>query len=200
MVIGYHVIFGAYGFWLPNDPRGSWSDYVGSRELYCFGPATKTDRRTSVAARPHNRAARLAAQQALRRPSVRWNGLQARTIGRAFGESAGRGNVTVWACSILPEHVHLVIARHHCKVEQIVNCFKGAATSYLLAANLHPYADQRQANGKVPHCWAVNSWNVYLNCPEDVERAVRYVEHNPVKEGKQPQRWLFVRRFAPDAF
>jgi len=30
MVRGYHVIFGMYGFWLPNDPRGSWSDYVGS--------------------------------------------------------------------------------------------------------------------------------------------------------------------------
>ena len=22
-VLAYHVIFGAYGFWLPNDPRGS---------------------------------------------------------------------------------------------------------------------------------------------------------------------------------
>jgi hypothetical protein len=28
MILGYHVIFGAYGFWLPNDPRGSWSDFV----------------------------------------------------------------------------------------------------------------------------------------------------------------------------
>ena len=26
MVHGYHVILAAYGFWLPNDPRGSWSD------------------------------------------------------------------------------------------------------------------------------------------------------------------------------
>jgi hypothetical protein len=28
MVIGYHIILGAYGFWLPNDPRGSWSNEV----------------------------------------------------------------------------------------------------------------------------------------------------------------------------
>jgi hypothetical protein len=28
MVIGYHVILGARGFWLPNDPRGSGSSYV----------------------------------------------------------------------------------------------------------------------------------------------------------------------------
>lgn len=30
MVLAYHVIFGAYGFWLPNDPRGSWSKFVAS--------------------------------------------------------------------------------------------------------------------------------------------------------------------------
>lgn len=31
MVIGYHVIFSTYGFWLPNDPRGSWSCGVPAR-------------------------------------------------------------------------------------------------------------------------------------------------------------------------
>ena len=25
MVLGYHIIRTAYGFWLPNDPWGSWS-------------------------------------------------------------------------------------------------------------------------------------------------------------------------------
>lgn len=33
MVLGFHVIFSAYGFWLPNDPRGSWSDWVRKWEL-----------------------------------------------------------------------------------------------------------------------------------------------------------------------
>ena len=27
-VVAYHVIITNYGFWLPNDPRGSWSDLV----------------------------------------------------------------------------------------------------------------------------------------------------------------------------
>jgi len=39
MIRAYHAIFTAYGFWLPNDPRGSWSDFVGSWELFRFGPA-----------------------------------------------------------------------------------------------------------------------------------------------------------------
>jgi hypothetical protein len=37
MVLGSHVIFGTYGFWLPNDPRESWSDFVGSWKLAHFG-------------------------------------------------------------------------------------------------------------------------------------------------------------------
>jgi hypothetical protein len=48
MVLAYHVIFTAYGFWLPNDPRGSWSEWVGSWELLKFGRATKTDTRRAV--------------------------------------------------------------------------------------------------------------------------------------------------------
>ena len=41
MVHAYHVVLPAYGFWLPNDPRGSWSEFVGRWELLRFGRATK---------------------------------------------------------------------------------------------------------------------------------------------------------------
>ena len=42
MVHGYHIIMPVYGFWLPNDPRGSWSDTVRKWELTRFGPPTKS--------------------------------------------------------------------------------------------------------------------------------------------------------------
>ena len=54
----FHLIISAYGFWLPNDPRGSWSDFVGSWELYKFGPATKTTETRSLAHDPHDVALR----------------------------------------------------------------------------------------------------------------------------------------------
>lgn len=41
MVHAYHVILPMYGFWLPNDPRGSWSDFVASWELARFGETTR---------------------------------------------------------------------------------------------------------------------------------------------------------------
>ena len=53
MVRWYHATISAYGFWLPNDPRGSWSDFVAAYELFRYGgPATKTDQRRSL---PHDR-------------------------------------------------------------------------------------------------------------------------------------------------
>jgi hypothetical protein len=42
MVLAYHCTFTAYGFWLSNDSRGSWSDFVRSFDLYLTGAATKT--------------------------------------------------------------------------------------------------------------------------------------------------------------
>ena len=78
MVLGYHIILSAYGFWLPNDPRGSWSDTIRVYELLRFGPASKVQTTRSVANTPHDCALRIAAKQALRHKPVRFSGLQAR--------------------------------------------------------------------------------------------------------------------------
>src|SRR3990172_10959289 len=128
MIHGYHVIMGMYGFWLPNDPRGSWSEFVGAWELLRFGHATKTETRRSVASASHDSEARLAAKQALKYPAVCFNGIQARAIGRGFEKFATSSGLVVWACAILPDHAHLVVARHRYVVEQIANLLKGAAT------------------------------------------------------------------------
>src|SRR5262245_51104378 len=109
MIVGYHIIFGAYGVWLPKDPRGSWSDFVGSWNLYRYGPATKTTERRSVAYRNHNHSQRLAAKTALQRPAVTFTGEQARAVGRGFANYVAKSGLVVWACAILPDHVHLVV-------------------------------------------------------------------------------------------
>src|SRR5437870_3104865 len=137
-VLGYHVIFGVYGFWLPNDPRGSWSDFVGAWELFRFAPATKVETRASLAHQPHDWVARRDAKEALKFPPVQLTGVQARAVARGFADSARKGKVTLLACSILPDRVHLVIARHHSGVEWIVNQMKGTATRRLLQGELHP--------------------------------------------------------------
>lgn len=86
-VLWYHLILTAYGFWLPNDPRGSWSIFVGSWELYKFGPATKTSEKRSLAREMHDREARLAAKAALKHPPV---GLTNRNVELSQTDSRSR--------------------------------------------------------------------------------------------------------------
>ncbi len=192
MVLAYHVIFTAYGFWLPNDPRGSWSTFVRSWELLRFGAATKIETRRSVAGRAHDRDVRDAAQGALRHPPVTFNGKQAIEIIAAFQEAVQKSGYTCYACSILPDHVHMVIARHQYRVEQIVRQLKQSATCRLLRLNLHPLAS---GTSHPPSPWARGCWKVFLNTTEDIHRAIRYVRNNPIKEGLRPQHWSLVSPF-----
>jgi len=112
MILAYHVVFGAYGFWLPNDPRGSWSEFVGSWELLRFGKATKTEERQSVAHLPHDRRLRQEAKRALTFPPVAFSGRQALAVAQGFDRAGTEGGYVIHSCAILPEHVHLVIARN----------------------------------------------------------------------------------------
>ena len=195
MVIGYHIIITAYGFWLPNDPRGSWSDFVGSWELHLLGRATRTHLRHSLANRPHDRAQRLAAKQFLNYPPVRFSGRQALTILHGFADAISTAKYIAHACSILPAHVHLVMARHSRNAERMATHLKSSASLSLIKANLHPLADSKKLNGRIPSVWGRGLWKVYLDSEADMDRAIRYVENNPLKDDKPRQKWSFVKPY-----
>jgi REP element-mobilizing transposase RayT len=199
LVLASHIIFTAYGFWLPNDPRGSWSDFVRSWELLKFGKATKIDERRSVAHAPHDCELRRAAKDSLRFDPVKFTGEQALEVARGFARAILESAYVVYACSILPNHVHMVVERHERLAERIIGHLKARATQQLLAANLHPFADYRDADARVPSVWAGHGWKVFLDSVEDIERAIRYVEDNPLKEGKRKQVWSFVTPFQGSA-
>jgi REP element-mobilizing transposase RayT len=196
-VVAYHVVLSNYGFWLPNDPRGSCSTEVRSERLRPFGPATTVDHSRSVANKPHDRALRLAAKRALKYPPVVFTGLQALSVANGFAGQIAKSGYVVGACCILPRHTHLVIGRHHYDIEQVGRALKQAATLRLLADGLHPFADRRTPTGFLPSVWAQDFWKVFLYTPEDVVGRIGYVENNPLKEGKKRQRWSFVTPFDP---
>ncbi|HEX4591694.1 MAG TPA: hypothetical protein VH120_17285, partial [Gemmataceae bacterium] len=180
MVLGYHLVFVAYGFWLPNDPRGSGSWNVWSEHLRQFGPATHLDDRgRSVARKQHDWQLRLAAKRALKYPAVKFSGVQAKAIGDGFGEFVRKHGITVWACSILPVHVHLVIGRHSYSIEYIAERLKLAATQRLVKEGLHPFAHVRQADGSLPTCWQRKAWHPFLRTTSEVRDRIGYVEVNP---------------------
>ncbi len=192
MVVAYHVIITAYGFWLPNDERGSWSDFVRRWELLRFGPATKVETTRNVTHRPYSAALRATAKRALMYRPVIFDGAQALCISKGFADGVRRSGFVIRACAILPEHVHLVVARHSYKIEQVTNRLKGSAQRYLTEAGLHPMQDQVSGETALPSPWAVGLWKVHLDSPEDIRRAIDYVEKNPEKKMKKRQSWSFA--------
>src|SRR5262245_59304319 len=121
MVLAYHIVFGAYGFWLPNDPRGSYSAFVGSNALARHGRATRWDERGTRPDATHDEEARVAAKAALRYPPVTFTGAQAREIARGFADAVASLRFTILACAVLPEHSHVVAQRHSLGAEGIAN-------------------------------------------------------------------------------
>ena len=192
MVLAYHTIFSAYGFWLPNDPRGSWSDFVRRWELVRFGKATKVDTTRSVANVPHDRSLRRSAKHALKYPPVVFTGPQALSVSKGFARGVAESGYVIFACSILPEHVHMVVARHERKIERIVGHLKTRATQQLCTDGLRPLDRFARDACAPPSPWGRRGWHVYLDSAEGVLRAIRYVRGNPMKEGKPSQEWSFV--------
>ena len=192
MVIGYHVIMSFYGFWLPNDPRGSWSTWIRNWELLRFGPATKVETTRSVARVACDHRLRRAAKEALKYPPVVLNGEQAQAVGLAFKTAIEEGDYHCYACSVLPQHVHLVLGRHPRQIEGMLTHLRSAVTRKLNAERLNPLLRFQTDKGYVPTPWAHGVWKVFLDSVEDMNRAIRYVEDNPLKERKARQSWTMV--------
>jgi hypothetical protein len=198
MVHAYHCIMSFYGFWLPNDPRGSWSTWIRQWELLRFGSATKVETTQSVARKPHDWQRRQSAKEQLKYPPVMLTGVLAREVGKGFELAISQGKYSCYACSILPEHVHLVMGRHLRKIEIQLSHLQANATRRLNTLRLNPLLPFKNEDGCVPRPWSRGEWAVYLNTSADVQRAIKYVENNPLKEGKRRQHWAFVRSYAPD--
>lgn len=187
MAIAYHITFGAYGFWLPNDPRGSWSDYVYASRLQQFGPATKVTTNRSVAYLSHDHSLRQRAKKALIYPSVVFAGMQVLAVGNGFAQVIQQVPYKVFACAIMPEHIHLVTAIHATRsVGRIVQHFKSGATQQLRKEGIHPFEKENHSP------WAEGYWSVYLDTEDEVFNAIEYVHNNPIREGLDPQNWPFV--------
>jgi REP element-mobilizing transposase RayT len=120
-----------------------------------------------------------------------FSGIQAHTIALSIGEYFAKIETPVWACAVLPDHIHLVTGRPSVKIESVVIQLKGNATEKLVSAGIHPFQSEVDAKGRRPKCFSRGEWKVYLH-RADVPFAIRYVEGNPEKEGKRHQRWSFV--------
>src|SRR5690349_16498717 len=125
-VIGFHVVCCTYGFWLPNEERGSRSDHVRSPELREFGPATTVEHRRSVARNAYDWQVRQMQLAALRYPPVKFSDAQIAAVGRGVTrEIESFQAAAVHAFVQLRDHQHLVCGPCRYDVRRFAGRIKG---------------------------------------------------------------------------
>jgi REP element-mobilizing transposase RayT len=194
MAIATHCIWGAYGFWLPNDPRGSGSTFVGSHAIWeAGGEATLVHASRSLAHQNHDRQLRMAGKVALRKPAMRFTDAHINAIGVGFAAAVRIGNYNLYACAIMPDHVHIVAGHPPDLAAKIVAHLKSFGTKEINRRGLNPYAALQGRDGQ--RVWADRFRHVFLSAA-DLPRCVQYVRDNPIKAGLPAQNWNFLRAWA----
>jgi REP element-mobilizing transposase RayT len=185
MVAGYHLIWTAYGCWLPNDPRGSSSHELREEKLTPLGKlhyGRKVDQPPSSVIRSFYRRA----DDALEHPKLLLTDDEIQLVATSFEQTIQHREYTCYACAIMPDHVHLLIRRHRDKAEAMIECLQNDSRQALIAAGpraiTHPV-------------WGGPGWKVFLNTRADMEGRVKYICENPIKAGRPEQDWGFVKAY-----
>jgi len=182
MVLAYHLVWTAYGWWLPNDPRGSMSQFIASDIIAELGELHYGRKRIQPASRDIRRFYERAAG-VLKFPLLRFTDREVEAIGRAFEEVIRARPYTCYACAIMPDHVHLLIRKHRDLAETMIEDFQAASRAAVIDVG------DRHFDHPV---WGGPGWKVYEDTPDDIRRTVRYVDDNPIKARLPRQVWPFV--------
>jgi hypothetical protein len=197
-VIGFHVIGCTYGFWLPNDERGSGSDFVRSDALTKFGPANPVNHRRSVARKPYDIEIRKLARSALKYPPVLFNDVQIAAILRGVAKEIEHHRAApIHAFAQLPNHFHFVCGICRYDIRRFEGRLKNAATKQLLDERLHPLQKFADRNGNVPSPWSAKPWVVYLFDEGDVIRSIDYTNDNLKRARSRDQNHSFITPYHP---
>lgn len=181
MVAAYHLIWTNYGYWLPNDPRGSTSHEIRAAKIESLGEIHYGRKRVQPAGRVI-REFHEAAQGVLKHPFRCFQPEEFEILAESFAVAIKRNNYTCYACAIMPDHVHMIIRKHRDKAEQMIERLQSASREALRTRSFpmeHPV-------------WGGPGWKVFLDSSEDIKRTVQYVEQNPVKIWRPVQNWSFV--------
>ena len=185
LVIAYHLIWTAYGWWLPNDLRGSGSHVIRDDLIAKLGQLHVGRKRIQ----PCGYLVRdfyKNASGVLKHPLITFDVGMVTNIANAFARTIQELNYTCYACAIMPEHIHLVIRKHKHTAEEMIQHLQRESHLHLRSEGLidldHPV-------------WGGTGWKVFLDSPDDIWRTIEYVKGNPIHIGQQIQVWPFVKAY-----
>ena len=182
IVIAHHLIWTLYGWWLPNDPRGSLSRVIRNDILGDLGTIHFGRKRLQPMSAEIREFYREAAKR-LKHEALTFALDQLSIVAAAFAEVIESMRCTCYACAVMPDHVHMLIRKHKHTAEEMIANFQDHSRLRLREAGLrdpdHP-------------TWGGCGYKVFLDHPEEVRRIIEYIERNPVKIGWPAQAWPFV--------
>jgi REP element-mobilizing transposase RayT len=185
MVAGFHLIWTAYGWWLPNDPRGSSSHEIRVERVAEFGELHYGRKQTQPLP-AELRTFYRDAGDVLKHPLLTFQDADIPLIAEAFGSVVREQRYTCYACAIMPDHVHVLMRKHRDHAETMIESLQDASRDSLI----------RKGRWAPTHAvWGGPGWKVFLYTQQDFVRVIRYIENNPVKIGWPPQRWEFVKTY-----
>ncbi len=182
IVIAYHLIWTIYGWWLPNDPRGSGSHLIRNDTLADLGALHQGRKRVQPAGVVIREFYADAAER-LSCPLLTLNPAAIDLVAATFAQVIAAERYTCYACAIMPDHVHILIRKHKHQAEDMI-------------ANLRLATRIRLHNeGMIPMehpVWGGPGWKVFLDHPDEIRRTIGYVDDNPKKSHLPAQLWPFV--------
>jgi REP element-mobilizing transposase RayT len=182
LVIAHHLMWTLYGWWLPNDPRGSTSRSIRSDLVGELG-ALHLGRKAIQPAGGDLHDFYEQAASVLTHSLLSFAPNEFAAVAEAMGKSVVECGYTCYACAIMPDHVHLVIRKHRDPAEVMINRIQALTRERLISQGLR----------EGPHpVWTRGGWKVFLDHPDAVLRTVRYIEDNPMKMGLPRQAWGFT--------
>lgn len=119
IVIAYHLTWTAYGFWLPNDPRGSMSKTIAPDVIAELGELHFGRKRVQPAGWVL-REFQSRAEDVLKFPALRFNAEDVAIIAGSMDEVIGKENYTCYACAIMPDHIHVLIRKRPLAASQFL--------------------------------------------------------------------------------
>jgi REP element-mobilizing transposase RayT len=186
IVIAYHIIWTAYGWWLPNDPRGSTSRSIASDTIAALGQLHVGRKEVQPLSRDVN-AFYERAKLVLKHPLLEVRDDAVPCVANAIAEVMEQQCYTCYACAIMPDHVHILLRKHKHLAEEMLDFLQDGSRCALIDAGHRPSDHPVWTGG--------GGWIVYLDHPDEVERTIPYIEANPVKARLPRQDWPFVTTY-----
>jgi REP element-mobilizing transposase RayT len=185
MILAWHIVWTAYGWWFPNDVRGAWSRDVRSPALRELGEVDKRGRRAAQPTAAELEKWIVAAQKRLKYPVVVLDESARKVAHDSVVTYAQTHGYHIHSLAIMREHIHIVVARHSDSYERMARALKTISARALRRHWGWVRQGEMKARRQAPRLnrsvgrpvWSRGRWVRYLDNEIAIASVVAYVEH-----------------------